>query len=440
MRHGEGVTALLMALNVLLILCAYYFIKPLREGWIVVSAPEGFDRFEIKAYTSFAMAILLIFVVRWYSSLSNRMSRGTLITRATLFCMSNMVLFWFAQPGLFMEHLPASGIIFYLWVGMFGVFVVAQFWAFAADLYNDEEGGRLIPLVAIGATSGAMVGSWIAEWLTNFIGDKSLLLVALVPLSLSIVITRYVDRHGPTGVATGGPSGPAGGSDKSGLAIVLGSRFLLAVAIITMLLNWVNTNGENLLTRVLQDVVTEQVAAAGIDGETEQIEFRKAATTAFYGNFYGWQNAIALFLQAFVASRLLRVGGFATILLVLPVISLTSYTVMALLPVIGIVKMMKIAENATDYSLNNTARHVLWLPVSSDMKYKGKPTVDALFVRLGDALAAATVLVGVRVLDLSTPAYFAFNVSLVLVWLALSFVVIREHRRISQEVGLDVAA
>ena len=29
---------------------------------------------------------------------------------------------------------------FYLWVGMFGVFIVAQFWAFAADLYADERG------------------------------------------------------------------------------------------------------------------------------------------------------------------------------------------------------------------------------------------------------------------------------------------------------------
>ena len=32
MRAGEGATALLMFANVFLILCAYYFIKPLREG------------------------------------------------------------------------------------------------------------------------------------------------------------------------------------------------------------------------------------------------------------------------------------------------------------------------------------------------------------------------------------------------------------------------
>jgi len=29
---------------------------------------------------------------------------------------------------------------------------------------------------------------------------------------------------------------------------------------------------------------------------------------------------------------------------------------------------MKIAENSTDYSLNNTAKQVLWLPTTTDMK------------------------------------------------------------------------
>jgi hypothetical protein len=59
-------------------------------------------------------------------------------------------------------------------------------------------------------------------------------------------------------------------------------------------------------------------------------------------------------------------------LLLLPVISLISYTAMWIVPVLGVVKVMKIAENATDYSINNTARHVLWLPVPG-MTYQASP-------------------------------------------------------------------
>jgi AAA family ATP:ADP antiporter len=66
------------------------------------------------------------------------------------------------------------------------------------------------------------------------------------------------------------------------------------------------------------------------------------------------------------------------------------------------------------------------------MKYKGKPTIDSLFVRMGDGIAALTVLVGVQILALSTQSFFVLNVVLVLIWIAVAFVVIREHRRLSE--------
>jgi AAA family ATP:ADP antiporter len=143
-------------------------------------------------------------------------------------------------------------------------------------------------------------------------------------------------------------------------------------------------------------------------------------------------NITALLLQAFVASRLLKYGGFGALLLAMPVVALLSYSAMALAPILLIVKMMKIAENATDYSINNTARHVLWLPVSSEMKYKGKPTTDSLFVRFGDGIAALTVFVGVQILTLTTRAFFVINIVLVLLWIIFALIVIREHRRLSE--------
>jgi AAA family ATP:ADP antiporter len=62
------------------------------------------------------------------------------------------------------------------------------------------------------------------------------------------------------------------------------------------------------------------------------------------------------------------------------------------------------------------------------MKYQAKPAIDALVVRLGDGLAALTVLVGVHVLDLSTQTFLLVNVVLVVAWLVASVVVVREQR------------
>jgi AAA family ATP:ADP antiporter len=450
-KPGEGSTAVMMFANVFLILLAYYFVKPLREGWIAISDIEGLSKMEVKAYSSFAQSVILLFVVGWYARLSERWDRVTLFTRATLFCISNMLLFWFLQPGFFFEQLPLSGIIYYLWVGMFGVFVVAQFWTFCADIYTDERGKRMLPFIAVGATAGAAAGSWLVERLVDsgLVPTEALLLVATIPLVVSILLVRQVDRQHGRHSDTAGTSAPkpesAGKEDQqqasiwSGAKLVLVSRFLLLAALVTLLTNWVNTNGENLLFRVVQETLSEQAQGQGLTAGRELLTFVRDGTTAFYGNFYFWVNIVALLLQAFVASRLLKYGGFAAILLILPVIALTSYTVMALFPILAIVKMMKIAENATDYSLNNTSRHVLWLPVSSAMKFHGKPAIDTLYVRLGDGLAAITVLVGVHMLALATEQFFVFNVFLVLCWLVAGVLLVREHRRASDTVSQETA-
>ena len=459
-RPGEGPTALLMFANVFLILCAYYFIKPLREGWLSISGIEGFAPIEVKAYSSFAQALLLLPIVGWYGQLAVRWGRTPLFTRATLFCISNMLLFFCIQPDVFFGKLPWSGILFYLWVGIFGVFVVAQFWTFCADIYSDERGKRMMPMIAIGATSGAAAASWIVGELTRVdevtktaaVPNEYLLLVAIFPLLVSIVLTRIVDARerdaNEAPAATQAPKSPEGdGEEKSeglrfllsGARLVFVSRFILAAAVVTLLLNWVNTNGENLLYAVVNDSLTAQVAEQGIVGERAVDEYVKAGTTAFYGNFFFWVNIVALALQSLVASRLLKYGGFGPLLMILPVIALISYTTMALLPVLAIVKLMKIAENATDYSLNNTARHVLWLPVSSEMKFRGKPAIDTLYVRMGDGLAALTILVGVQWLDLETGTFFAFNVALVLAWLWFAVVLVREHRKASEAISSDDA-
>jgi len=441
-KPGEGTTALLMFANVFLILMAYYFIKPLREGWIAISDIGGLSKMEVKAYSSFAQSIILLFIVGWYARLADRWERATLFTRATLFCISNMVVFWFLQPDFFIDNLPLTGIFYYLWVGMFGVFVVAQFWTFCADVYTNERGRRMLPFIAIGATSGAATGAWMVDLLvkSGTVPTESLLLLATAPLFVSILLVKLVERREGTrrplaGEVAGRHPGSRVMAEKvslwGGAKLVLASSFLLLAALVTLLTNWVNTNGENLLFRVVQEALAIQARQQGIAGDRSMLEFIRDGTTAFYGNFYFWVNSIALLLQSLVASRLLKYGGFAAILLILPVIALTSYTVMALLPVLAVVKVMKIAENATDYSLNNTSRHVLWLPVSSVMKFRGKPAIDTLYVRLGDGLAAITVLVGVHLLVLTTQQFFAFNVILVLCWLVAGVLLVREYRHAS---------
>lgn len=434
-RAGEGRIALLMFANVFLLLCAYYLLKPLREGWLAISDVGDISKTELKAYTSFGQTLLLAGAATWYGKLVERWPRRVLITRVTLFCMSNIVLFWLVQPDFLIGHVRGLGFAYYIWVGMFGAFVVAQFWAFAADLYPQEQGKRLLPMVAIGATGGAAFGSWLEGRLVawDLVDPRFLLLATLPFLAVSLGLTRHVDRA-VGGVFKQRGARPAGQAleGRGALAMIFSSRFLLAVAVTTLLLNAVKTVGESVLFgSVVDELVTAKAIAAGITGEAERRAFMHAETTAFYGSFYFWINTLALFLQAFVASRLLRYGGFGLLFLMLPVIALTSYSLMWALPVLWVIKSMKVVENATDYSIQNTARHVLWLPMSNEVTFKAKTTIDSLFMRAGDGLAALTILLGHQVFSAPIRSYFAVNVSLVVLWLGLALWIVREYRRLS---------
>jgi AAA family ATP:ADP antiporter len=154
-----------------------------------------------------------------------------------------------------------------------------------------------------------------------------------------------------------------------------------------VLLNVVNTTGEYILSHL---VVEHASALAAADASFD----KNAYIGAYYGSYFLWVNAIALAVQMFIASRLVKYFGLAGVLYALPVIALGSYGFVAVGATLGIVRWAKTAENSTDYSVMNTAKQLLWLPTSRDEKYKAKQAVDSFFVRLGDLAAALVVFAG----------------------------------------------
>ncbi|MEJ2484007.1 MAG: hypothetical protein P8049_13080, partial [Gemmatimonadota bacterium] len=175
-RSGEGFTVLLLALNVFLLLTAYYFIKPLREALILDESGA-----EIKSYASALQAVILLAAVPAYGALAGRWPRRTLINRVTLFFAACLVLFFLlGQSGLNL------GVVFFLWVGIFNLMVIAQFWAFANDLYTNDEGERLFPLVQFGASAGAVFGSVVVGQLIEPLGIWLPMLIAAGILLVSL--------------------------------------------------------------------------------------------------------------------------------------------------------------------------------------------------------------------------------------------------------------
>ena len=89
----------------------------------------------------------------------------------------------------------------------------------------------------------------------------------------------------------------------------------------------------------------------------------------------------------------------------------------------------KVAENATDYSLNNTVRNMLFLPCTYEEKFSAKQAIDSFFVRMGDVLSAVLVFVGTAVVTLQPRGFAAINGVLVIILLVLAWQVGQAYKR-----------
>ena len=138
-----------------------------------------------------------------------------------------------------------------------------------------------------------------------------------------------------------------------------------------------------------------------------------------------------LFWKSLPVSDLTTVLSKAIIpLAVLPVIAFASYGLVSLLPLLGLVRIAKVMENSTDYSIQNTARQALFLPTSREAKYKAKAAIDSFFWRAGDVLAATLVFIGVQ-FGFAVQHYAAINMACALIWIAIVTMITREHKKLS---------
>jgi AAA family ATP:ADP antiporter len=161
---------------------------------------------------------------------------------------------------------------------------------------------------------------------------------------------------------------------------------------------------------------------------------------AFYGSYFLWVNVIAVLLQAFVVSRLTKRFGMRGTLLALPLVALGAYGFVAAGAGLALIRIAKTAENATDYSVMNTARQMLWLPTSREEKYKAKQAADTFVVRLGDVFAAGFVWLGTHVLQLGTRGFAAANVLLVAIWLLLALLLVKRYAAVQERSTKERAA
>lgn len=413
-RPAERLPVFLMLSNLLLILVSYYVIKVVREP-LILSTPGGA---QWKSYSAAAQALVLMGYVPLYGWFSSIVNRKKLILGVNLFFLACIELF---ALGVKM-NVPYIGVAFFVWVGIFSLSLIAQFWSLANDLYTKDEGQRLFPVIAIGATVGSPIGSVIASRLFHTgMAPELIMQVSAVLLVLSLLLYGFVQKK-ETGASGEKAVEQETLSDTGGFQLLFRSRYLLLIAALLLVLNLVNTTGEFILGAKVVEAADKLGAAD-----------KKAFIGAFYGDYYFVVNIAAFLIQTFLASRIVKYFGIKGVVLLLPLIALGAYTTIAAGVGIAIIRWMKTAENSTDYSVMNTARAMLWLPTSREEKYKAKQAVDTFVVRFGDLVSAGLVFAGTNWLAFQAKEFALANIFLVLIWIGIGIALVKKYNQLAQK-------
>lgn len=415
-RAGEWRLVLLFFANLFLLLTAYYILKVIREPLILLEG-GAVER----SYARGLQAGLLVVLIPGYGLLANRFEPARLVK----WIMGVFVVCVAAFVALGHLGVPV-GFAFFVWLGIFSTLSIAQFWSLATDAMSEADGKRLFPMVAAGGTLGGIFGSQIAARVID--GHPHQLMVVAAAVLVVCAFLTHVTHTVVTGRPASVVAAPSAARDRrGGFTLVIRDRYLLLIALSVLVLNFVNTTGDFLLAQLVN-----------VRAHALPVEQRGAFIGSFYGDFQTYISVLTSFVQVVVVARAFKLLGLGGSLLFLPLFAFAGYGLAGVLPLLGLVATVKVVENATDYSLQNTTQQALFLSASRDAKYKAKAAIDTLFVRLGDLASTGLVFVGAQV-GLTTTGYAVINVVVSGAWIWLAFRVRRLTSPTSSATAQDAA-
>ncbi len=368
-RKSELAPALVSQLWIFLAMTAYYIIKPIRS--VIV---QDLIKVANKPYALIATTIFVALFAYGYGRITAIVERKKLIIGTYLVFIGCICGF----AAVMNEPSVVTGYIFFVWVSTFSVMIVSQFWALAADVWTKEEGVRLFSFIGYGTVAGGFSGTYVTKLLPKLENWQFLLVSAGilgVCFLCSIYILTFAAKKADAPAAA--KESTAAKKDEkpavNALAMVLTSPYLRLIAVMTLLLNIVNTNNEWLFDKMI---------------ELAHLEDKRS----YYADFYLWQNILAAVIQFGITGFVQRKFGARVALCFLPIIGMIGGGVFMILPTLFVVRALKTAENATDYSIQSNTREFLYLPTTKLEKYAAKNVNETFVVRAGDLLAAGFIL------------------------------------------------
>ena len=352
------------------VLAAYYVIRPVRDQ---LSAAVGSTALPIFYAATFAATLLL---APLFGALVARFPRRRFVPFVYVFFIAGMIAFiplfqWQDAIGA-----RLLGSVFFVWVSVFNLFVVAVFWSFMADLFDPEQAHRLFPVIALGGTLGAIAGPALTRALNALVGVSALLAVSAALLGLAIACILALSRWSRRHPVAGDPARDErviGGSFMAGAIETFRSPLMRRFALLMLLGDAVGT--------VIYALLADYSGATYVT-RTARIDF--SASIDLYANL------LQVLLQLGVTRALMVRFGPAPALALDGVVKAVMLAGLALFagPWIAAVAVV---TRASAYGVFKPAADSLYTRVDAETRYKTKNFIDTAVWRFGDVAVTGSL-------------------------------------------------
>ncbi|MEQ1439473.1 ATP translocase [Fontimonas sp. SYSU GA230001] len=404
----RGLRALALFADFLLVILAYYQIKPASRSLYL----EHFSAAQLP-YVWVLSALVLGALMPAYAKLVSRVSRPRLVVGTCLGFALLLLVFRLWIGG------PVAAVCFYVFVDILSVALVEQFWSLTNAAFPTRQGRRWFGAIGAGGLVGGMTGGWLAQALLTQAGLSTvdLLFVSAALIVLVAAFSAVLVRSGVLAEQPGASALP-GLPERPALRDWLGNRYLLTITAVL------------LLAQVVEPIVEYQFM------HYVQHEFPERETrTAYLSGFLSLLNAVALGVNLVVTPLVLRALGAIGGLLAQP-LTLGLFSFLYLLqPGLNSGAAMKISDRGLSYSLNRAAKELLYVPVAPDLIFKLKAWIDMFGYRAFKVLGASAILLLTEWTHwlVAPAAYSYFTIPAALLWIALVLSLARPYRALTAQ-------
>jgi AAA family ATP:ADP antiporter len=381
------------------LLASYYMLRPLRDQF---SAAVGSTNLWPFWTGTFIATLALAPVFGWLVARFPRERFMPVVYGFFILCLFAFVPAFRAQAQIGPRLL---GIVFYIWVSVFNLFVVSVFWSYLADIFDSDQAKRLFPVVAFGGSAGAIVGPIIAKALPI----ESLLFGSAGMLALVVgcvfLLSKWARKHpNPDRQRELNQGAVIGGDVLAGIRQTLSSPFLRKMAALMLLGDVVGTVAYALVA----DYAGSHYATA---------EARKG----FYAQIDLIINTLQILLQVSITRWLLARFGAGIGLVVPAAMNVLVLLAAALIGQPAVVATLVITR-AGAYGMFKPAADSLYTRVDRENRYKSKNVIDTAVWRFGDVVSSGSMAIltplGFGVASFALICAVAATLSGVFGWLA----------------------